>query len=54
MRPYWRLTDWKHPSLHPSIDAEDAGERCHFWLIKGTAKWARDYDEVRRRRYDQR
>lgn len=35
------------PSLRPSIDSDD-GRRCHFWLRKGTVRWAPNRRDGRR------
>lgn len=40
-KPNWRLGNARHLNLAPSIDAVDAGQRCHFWLQNGRVKWAR-------------
>ncbi len=39
-RPHWMLDDSNHPSLRPSIDSHESGERCHFWLSNGRIRWA--------------
>lgn len=36
----WRLTGSAHPTLRPSVDSFDAGERCHFFLTQGRIHWA--------------
>lgn len=38
--PHWLLTGSKTPSLHPSVDSESEGKRCHFSLIDGRIHWA--------------
>lgn len=48
IRPCWRLTGRRRPSLHPSIDVVEDGVRCHFWLTDGTIKWAGVSHERRR------
>ena len=36
----WKLTDVKgRPTLHPSVDFDSTGHRCHFWLRNGRVFW---------------
>lgn len=38
--PHWTVDGSKHPSLRPSVDSHDSGDRCHFWLARGRIRWA--------------
>lgn len=41
----WQLftTRWRRrPTLRPSVDAFDAGRRCHFWVTAGKVIWVAD------------
>jgi len=36
----WNLNESKPPSLKPSVDSFDEGDRCHFFLTGGLIRWA--------------
>lgn len=52
IRPHGHATVWtltpsnRGPSLHPSIDFDSPGRRCHFWLDRGRVRWVRDQPAV--------
>ena len=35
----WRLSHDRFVSLEPSIDCQEDGIRCHFWLQNGRVRW---------------
>lgn len=37
--PHWVLRGDRRPTLHPSVDSHDGGQRCHFWLKDGRIQW---------------
>ena len=45
-RPYWRLTRLQPPSLQPSVNSRDGGQRCHFRMINGRVRWTRYPDRM--------
>lgn len=47
-KQHWQLTNWRKPSLYPSVDSIHNASRCHFWLDRGTVRWAREAHEIRR------
>lgn len=48
IRPFCHAAVWalkegrRGPSLHPSVDFDSAGRRCHFWLHHGRVRWVKD------------
>jgi hypothetical protein len=46
--PCWQLTSEPRPSLSPSVDVVEDGQRCHFWLKDGAIRWAGTAEEGRR------
>lgn len=46
-RPHWTVTDHEKLSVHPSVDFQAPGLRCHYFIRRARIQWARD--SVRRR-----
>lgn len=45
IRPHGHAAVWDlnqsdgRPTLHPSVDYDSSGRRCHFWLRGGQVNW---------------
>ena len=39
-RPFWRISNERSLSIHPSVDFETKDRRCHYYIKNGKIMWA--------------